>query len=144
MTNMLSAEERLNKIICVYGDAVEQAIRDTYYAVNGEDFPEEDAVERMSGYREELAEHFNGCYAGWVADCGKPEEPCFVSGCEYHCPKYPVVEGTQLPEYAPADDFDVFDFIKELIRLIKCDKDYERSLDEEDWVLELFMDTDAD
>ena len=38
-----ATEARLDTVICVYGDAVEQAIRDTYYAVNGEDFPEDES-----------------------------------------------------------------------------------------------------
>ena len=142
MSNATATEERLDTVICVYGDAVEQAIRDTYYAVNGEDFPEDDAVARMDAYREQLAEHFNGCYAGWVADSGKPEEPCFAHGCEFNCPNCPAIEGNQIPTYNPSDDFDVFEQIEELIRLIKCDKSGTRYLDEEGWVLELFMDQD--
>ena len=127
--------------ICDFTDTIEDAIRKAYAVVTGEELKTKNDCEAICILREKLCERFHGCYPGWFSDDDATGEDitCLMDCCVYRCNTCPMLEKNAFPFFELESD-EVNVVIAELIRCVKCNKEYNPTSYDVDYVIECLKD----
>ena len=111
-------EERFHK----YYDEVGKAIRILHKAATGYDIQEDMAEKAVEEIHKELASEFCGCFPGFRKE---DNLLCYLKPCVTKCPDCPILCADGIfPEFTESSDKSARAIASDLIRLVKCSKEY--------------------